>query len=81
MAAFLNYCEVPRPLASKHREEFKFTWARKLLTELGETENGHVLQRKVLTGLCQLRNVPDDKVLDRAAALDALCVLKDLGKV
>ena len=79
MAAFLNNCDVPRPLAVKYREEFKFTWARKLLTELGEADSGYVLQRKILTALCRLRNVPDDKVPDRAAALDALRILKDLA--
>src|SRR5687768_13586094 len=78
MAAFLNNCEVPCALIDKHRQEFKFTWARKLLTELDETENGRVLHRKILTTLCQLRNVPDDKVPDRDAGLDALRKLKDL---
>jgi hypothetical protein len=76
MAAFLKNCEVPRPLIDKHRQEFKFVWARKVLTELGETESGCILQRKILTALCQLRNVPDDKAPDRGAALDALRTLK-----
>ena len=79
MAAFLNNCEVPRSLIDKHRQEFKFTWARKLLTELGESENGRIQQRKILTALCQLRNVPDDKVSDRAVGLDALRTLKELA--
>lgn len=79
MAAFFKNCEIPRPLIDKHRPEFKFVWARMLLTDLGETESGGLLQRKVLTALCQLRNVPDDKVPDRNAALDALRILKDLA--
>lgn len=79
MAAFLNNCEVQRPLIDKHRQDYKFTWARKLLTELGDTENGRLLQRKILTALCQLRNVPDDKVPDRDAGLNALRTLKDLA--
>ncbi|MCI0625396.1 MAG: restriction endonuclease [Acidobacteria bacterium] len=79
MAAFLNNCEVPRPLTDKYRQEFKFTWARKLLTELGDTENGRLLQRKILTALCQLRNLPDDKVPDRDASLNALRTLKELA--
>jgi len=45
MSAFLYNCEVPRPLADKHRHEHKFVWARKLLTELGESDTG----RKFLT--------------------------------
>lgn len=79
MAAFLNNCEVPRPLIAKHRQEFKFTWARKLLTELGDTESGHLLQRKILTALCQLRNPPDENVPDRDASLNALRTLKELA--
>jgi len=77
MAAFFKNCEVPGLLIDKHRQEFKFVWARKLLTDLGETESGSLLQRKVLTALCQLRNVPDDNVPDRNAALDALRTLKE----
>jgi hypothetical protein len=79
MSAFLYNCEVPRALADKHRHEHKFVWARKLLTELGESESGRVLQRRVLTALCQLRNLPDKEVPDRAAGLDALRNLKDLA--
>jgi hypothetical protein len=79
MSAFLYNCEVPRALADKHRHEHKFVWARKLLTELGESESGRLLQRKILTALCQLRNLPDKEVTDRDAGLDALRKLKELA--
>jgi len=79
MAAFLSNCEVPHQLIDKHRQEFKFPWARKLLTDLGDTEDGRLLQRKILSALCQLRNIPDDKILDRDAGLVALRTLKDLA--
>jgi hypothetical protein len=79
MAAFLYNCEVPRALVDKHRQEHKFVWARKLLTELGESENDRLLQRKILTSLCQLRNLPDNEVPDRDAGLDALRMLKELA--
>jgi hypothetical protein len=79
MSAFLYNAEVPRALADKHRHEHKFVWARKLLTELGESEDGRLLQRKVLTALCQLRNLPDKEVPDRDAGLDALRKLKELS--
>ena len=79
MAGFLYNCEVPRPLVEKHRQEFKYTWARKLLTDLGETENGRLLQRKILTAICQLRNLPDNEVPDRDAGINALRTLKDLA--
>jgi len=79
MAAFLYSCEVPRATADKHRHEHKFIWARKLLTDLGETEEGRLLQRKILTALCQLRNLPDKEVADRNAGLDSLRKLKELA--
>jgi hypothetical protein len=79
MSAFLYNCEIPRALADKYRDEHKFVWARKLLTELGESENGRLLQRRILTALCQLRNLPDKEVPDRDAGLDALRKLKELA--
>jgi len=79
MAAFFQNCEVPQSLVDKHREEYKFVWARKVLTELGESDNGRLIQRKILTALCRLRNVPDDKVPDRDAGLNALRSLKELA--
>lgn len=56
----------------KYRQEHKFVWARKLLSELGESEHHQFLQRKILTALCQLRNLPDSKVEDQDAGLLAL---------
>jgi len=79
MAAFLANCEVPKTLVDKHRQEHKFVWARKLLIELGESEHNQILQRKILTALCQLRNLPDSKVEDRDAGLQALRALKELA--
>jgi tetratricopeptide (TPR) repeat protein len=72
MAAFLANCEVPKTLIDKYRQEHKFVWARKLLTEQRESEHNQFLQRKILTALCQLRNLPDSKVEDRDAGLLAL---------
>ena len=46
---------------------------------LGESESGRLLQRKILTALCQLRNLPDKEVPDRDAGLDALRKLKELA--
>lgn len=37
MAAFLANCDIPKPLIDKYRHEYKLVWARKLLTELGES--------------------------------------------
>jgi hypothetical protein len=79
VATFFLTQGVSRPLVDKYRNEPKFVWARRLLTELSQTEDGRLLQRKVLTALCQLRKVPDSQVPDRDAAADALRHLKILA--
>lgn len=76
--SFLRSAGVSRELANKYRDEPKFVWARKLLNELEDTEEGRIVQRKILTELCKLRNVIDD-VLDRNSGLDALRKLKILA--
>jgi len=79
MASLLMTAGVERELIDKHRSEFKYTWARLLLTELGQHEDGLVLQRRILTELCKLKDVPDPKVTNRTAAIDALRKLKQLA--
>jgi hypothetical protein len=79
MASFLVSAGVDRSLVEKDKAEFKFTWARLLLTELGQTVDGVLVQRRILTELCKLRDVPDPKVPDRNAALEALRHLKQLA--
>jgi hypothetical protein len=79
MASLLVSAGVDRTLVEKHRSEYKFTWARLLLTELGESDEGLLLQRRILTELCKLKDVPDPKVNDRDAAIEALRKLKHLA--
>lgn len=79
MEAFLRAAGVGPTLIQKHRAEMKFVWARNTLADLSQSESGHGLQRRILTELCKLRNVPDDKVPDRNAAIDSLRTLKDLA--
>jgi len=79
MASFLVSAGVDRILVDKHRGEYKFPWARHLLTELGEREEGILTQQRILTELCKLKDVPDPKVSDRDAAIDALRKLKHLA--
>jgi hypothetical protein len=79
MESFLRAADVPPALARKYRDEHKFVWARKLLTELGESENGCVIQRKILRRLCDLRRLPDTDVPDPDAGLTALRKLKSLA--
>lgn len=79
VTSFFLSCGVSRELNEKHRDQVKFVWARRVLTELGENDNGRLLQRRILTELCKLRNLPDKEVPDRDAGLEALRNLKELA--
>lgn len=79
VAAFMRSAGVPRQLVEKYQGEYKFVWAKKVLSELGDSEEGRMIQRKILSELCRLRQVPDANAPDREAALDALRNLKDLA--
>lgn len=79
VASFMLSSGVPKQLIEKYRHEFKFVWARRVLEELSENENGRIIQRKLLTNFCKLRNLPDSNVTDRNTGLDALRNLKDLA--
>lgn len=79
LTAFLLSCGVSRGLNDKHREQAKFVWGRNVLSELGQTESGCLVQRRILTGLCKLRDLPDKDAPDRDAGLDALRALKRLA--
>lgn len=79
VVSFMLTAGVDRSLAEKYRDEPKFTWARKVIAELGETEDGRLIQRKLLTNLCNLRTLPDQNVPDHDAGLNALRSLKQLA--
>lgn len=77
--AFFISCGVDRGLASKDKHLAKFVWARTLLNELDEIENGDIIQRRILTELCKFRNLPDKDVPNHDAGLSALRKLKELA--
>lgn len=77
MTSFLISCEVPLALIEKFSDQPKFVWARRLLTELGQTEDGQLIQRRVLTELCKLRDLPDKDVPNRDAGIRSLRDLKN----
>lgn len=79
VASFMISAGVPKQLVYKYRHEYKFVWARRVLEELSDSEDGRVTQRKMLTNFCKLRNLPDSNVTDRNAGLDALRNLKELA--
>jgi hypothetical protein len=79
VAAFMRQAEVPQQLVDKYRHEPKFVWARHVIADLNQTESGYAVLRRLLTELCRLRNVPDENVPDRDAAVSALRAIKDLA--
>jgi hypothetical protein len=79
VASFMLSAGVNRALVDKYRNEPKFKWARNVLAELGQFEAGAMIQRKLLTQLCNLRNLADQDVPDRDAGLQALRDLKALA--
>jgi hypothetical protein len=70
---------VDKLIVDKHRAEFKFKWARLLLTDLGQYADGVLIQQRILTELCKLKDVPDPNVPDRDKAVSALRKLKQLA--
>jgi hypothetical protein len=79
MTAFLLSCGVPQVQAQKHRDSAKFVWARNLLSELDQTENGRLIIRRILTKLCHLKQIPDENVPSKDEAIKALRNLKQLA--
>jgi hypothetical protein len=77
--AFFISCGVDKKLASKHKALAKFIWARSLLTELDDIEDGFAIQRRILTELCKFRNIPDKDAPNPSAGLSALRKLKELA--
>jgi len=75
--SFLRSAGVSRELASKYKDQAKYVWARNVLNDLENFEDGKIIQRRILGELCKLRNVPAE-VLDRNAGIDALRKLKSL---
>ncbi len=68
---------IPEEIYLKYEHEPKFKIARQLLGDLEAAgEDGYLLQKRLLTELCKLRNLPDPEVPDRDAGLDALRKLK-----
>jgi hypothetical protein len=76
---FLRGAGVSRELVAKYSHERKFPRSRHILTELGESEDGCLVQRRLLTELCKLRSLPDEGVNDREAGLNALRHIKELA--
>ncbi|MCW5982359.1 MAG: hypothetical protein KIT09_30010 [Bryobacteraceae bacterium] len=73
---------IPEDAYLKYEHEAKFKIARLLLGDLERAgDDGYLLQKRLLTELCKLRDVPDRDVPDRDAGLDALRRLKETARV
>lgn len=77
--SFFISCGIDRHLARKYRDSPKFVWARKLLNELENTQDGDILQKKIITELCKLRKLPDNNVPNPDAGIKALRILKEIA--
>jgi hypothetical protein len=78
--SFLMSCGVPPDVYDRYSEESKFKIARHVLAELdAKGDEGFLIQRRIVTELCKLRQVPDENVPDRDAAIKALEYLKELA--
>ena len=76
----LSRAGIPENYYLKYEHEPKFKIARQLIDDLEKMgEDGFLLQRRLLTELCKLRDLPDTEVPDRDAGLEALRKLKKLA--
>jgi len=81
LRAFVVGAGVPADLYDRFAEEPKFKIARHLLSELDAMgPDGWHIQQRLVTELCQLRNVPDATVPSKDDALASLRALKELAK-
>lgn len=80
LRAFLAGCGVPVEMLDRYGDEAKFKIARHVLAELdGLADDGHLIQRRIVTELCNLRSIPDASVTDRDGAIQALRLVKELA--
>jgi hypothetical protein len=74
---FLLGAGVPAHLYDKYDADPKFKIARYVLSDLDAMgEEGHIIQRRVITEFCNLRTIPDPGVDNKDAAAQALRHLK-----
>jgi hypothetical protein len=77
---FLRKAGISKQLIDRFEGESKYKMTRHILAELeGMGEDGWLIQRRLLTELCQLRKVPDENAQDAKKALEALRRLKELA--
>lgn len=71
---------IPEDMYLMYEHEPKFKIARQVIADLEKNgDDGFLLQRRLLTEMCKLRDVPDKEIPDRDAGLNALRGLKDIA--
>jgi hypothetical protein len=78
LESFLISSGIDHDLVKKYKDEPKFIWGRKLLTELNTSDEGILSLRKILTSYNNLKNIPDINVFDKDSGLSALRELKEM---
>lgn len=80
MESFLISAGTPPLQARKYKDEYKFVWAKKLLNELSESNEGIVIQHKILRSFFDLRDLPDKSLAgkERNEGLGELRGLKEI---
>lgn len=80
MRALLVEAGVSPEMFDRYGDESKYKIARHILSDLdAKSEDGWIIQRKIITELCALRAIPDSSVPNRDEALSALRSLKELA--
>jgi len=72
---------IPENLYLQYEHEPKFKISRQLLAQLeNQGDEGFLLQQRLVTELCRLRDLPDREVPDRDGGLEALRRLKAVAR-
>ncbi|MGO9961831.1 MAG: restriction endonuclease [Acidimicrobiales bacterium] len=80
MKALLVGAGVLPETFDRYADESKFKIARHILSDLDAMgDDGWLIQRRIISELCALRQIPDTSVPSRDEALDALRNLKELA--
>jgi hypothetical protein len=80
LRAFLLGAGVPAHIYDKYYDSPKFKIGRYVLSDLDAMgEEGHRIQRRIITEFCNLRTIPDPAVENKDAATQALRHLKELA--
>lgn len=76
MEAFLVSAKVPTKIIKNSINKPKYVWASDIMVELSLKEEHIIIQRKIITDLCNLKDIYDNGVEDKKSAMDVLRKLR-----